>query len=192
MFFVSSCSCLCPIYWSQVLSREWRCSWSSANGRCSNYIWVINNFIIPPASTKLKGGYTGFTLSVWWWWVLWLCWITMVVGSGSFNASHRRSTGLLLLWWWAAVVSMLHKITFIIVTEDRLYYLKINCIIGTWKTNCCVGRSTIIPKSTVLMEDQLRCWKINGIIRRSAVLKTMNQIRWRLLIKENNCKKMTT
>ena len=42
---VSSCSCLCPIYWSQVLSGEWRCSWRSADRRCLNYIWVINNFI---------------------------------------------------------------------------------------------------------------------------------------------------
>ena len=45
LILLSSCSCLCPIHWSQVLSREWRCSWSSANRRCSNYIWVINNFI---------------------------------------------------------------------------------------------------------------------------------------------------
>ena len=45
MFFTSSCSCLCPIQWSQVLSREWRCSWSSADRRYSDYIWVINNFI---------------------------------------------------------------------------------------------------------------------------------------------------
>ena len=27
------------------ISWEWRCSWSSADRRCSNYIWVINNFI---------------------------------------------------------------------------------------------------------------------------------------------------
>ena len=33
----------CPIHWSHVLSREWRCGWSSADRRCSNYIWVINN-----------------------------------------------------------------------------------------------------------------------------------------------------
>ena len=39
------CNCLCPFHWSQVLSREWRCSWSSADRRCSNYFWVINNFI---------------------------------------------------------------------------------------------------------------------------------------------------
>ena len=39
MFLVSCCSCLFPIHWSQVLSREWGCTW----GR---YIWVINNFII--------------------------------------------------------------------------------------------------------------------------------------------------
>ena len=25
-------------------TREWNCSWSSAGRRCSNYIWVINNF----------------------------------------------------------------------------------------------------------------------------------------------------
>ena len=45
MILVSSCICLCPIYWSQVLSRGWRCSWSGADRRCSNYIWVINNLI---------------------------------------------------------------------------------------------------------------------------------------------------
>ena len=48
MFLVSSCSCLCPVHWRQVLSREWRCSWNSADRRCSNYIWVINNFIAEP------------------------------------------------------------------------------------------------------------------------------------------------
>ena len=42
---VSSCSCLRSIHWSQVLSWEWRCSWSSADRRCSNYIWVINNLV---------------------------------------------------------------------------------------------------------------------------------------------------
>ena len=96
----------------------------------------------------------------------------MVVGSGSFNASHRRSTGLLLLWWWAAVVSMLHKIIFIIVTEDWLYYLKINCIIGTWKTNCCVGRST------VLFQNRLYYWKINCDAGISMVL-LEDQLYWR-------------
>ena len=45
MILVSSCSCLCPIYWSQVWSWEWRCSWSSADRRCSIYIWVINSLI---------------------------------------------------------------------------------------------------------------------------------------------------
>ena len=35
----------CPIHWTQVLSQEWRCSWGSADRRCSIYIWVINNFI---------------------------------------------------------------------------------------------------------------------------------------------------
>ena len=30
MFHVSFRCCLCPIHWSWVLSREWRCSWSSS------------------------------------------------------------------------------------------------------------------------------------------------------------------
>ena len=45
MFLISSWRYLCLIHWSQVLSWEWRCSWSSADRRCSNYIWVINNFL---------------------------------------------------------------------------------------------------------------------------------------------------
>ena len=35
----------CPFQWSQVISREWRCSCSNADRRCSNYIWMSNNFI---------------------------------------------------------------------------------------------------------------------------------------------------
>ena len=35
----------CRIPWNQTSSRGWRCSWSSADRRCSNYIWVIDNFI---------------------------------------------------------------------------------------------------------------------------------------------------
>ena len=31
MPLVSLCSCLCLIHWSQVLSGEWRCSWSSTD-----------------------------------------------------------------------------------------------------------------------------------------------------------------
>ena len=42
---ILSCVCLCRIPGSQALSREWRCSWSSADMWCSNYIWVIDNFI---------------------------------------------------------------------------------------------------------------------------------------------------
>ena len=45
MFLPLSCSCLCLIYWSQVWSREWRCRWSSADRRYSNYIWVFNKFM---------------------------------------------------------------------------------------------------------------------------------------------------
>ena len=45
MFLVSSCSCFCPVHWSQVLSKKWRYSWSSTDRRWSKFIWVINNVI---------------------------------------------------------------------------------------------------------------------------------------------------
>ena len=64
MFFDSACSCLRTIYWSQVFSGEWRCSWSGANRRCSNYIWVINNFIpyssVPYIRDLTVNGMLGF------------------------------------------------------------------------------------------------------------------------------------
>ena len=52
MSVVPSCSCLCPIHLSQVLCREWRCSWSSTG---SNYIWVINNFSGYTVASYIRG-----------------------------------------------------------------------------------------------------------------------------------------
>ena len=54
MSLFSSCSCLCSSVWSQLLSREWRCSWSSANRRCSSYIWVTNNFIANQGASYIR------------------------------------------------------------------------------------------------------------------------------------------
>ena len=50
-----SCSCLWPIHWSQVLVREWIYSLNSADRRCSNYIWVINNFIAYQGASYISG-----------------------------------------------------------------------------------------------------------------------------------------
>ena len=43
-----------------MLSWEWRCSWSSADRRCSNYIWMINNFIAYQGASYI----TDFTVSI--------------------------------------------------------------------------------------------------------------------------------
>ena len=37
-----------------MFSREWRCSWSSAGRRCSNYIWVVNNFIANQGAVYIR------------------------------------------------------------------------------------------------------------------------------------------
>ena len=35
-------------------SRKWRCSWSSADKRCSNCIWVINNLFVCYRASHIK------------------------------------------------------------------------------------------------------------------------------------------
>ena len=45
------CSCIRSIHWSHVLNWERICSWNSADRRCSNYIWVINNLL--PTKVRL-------------------------------------------------------------------------------------------------------------------------------------------
>ena len=44
-----------------MLSWEWRCSWSSADRLCSNYIWVINNFIAYLGAPYIRD----FTVLLW-------------------------------------------------------------------------------------------------------------------------------
>ena len=55
MFLFLSCNCLCPIHWSQALSQKWRCSGSSTNRRCSNYIWVRDTFFTYWSATYIRG-----------------------------------------------------------------------------------------------------------------------------------------
>ena len=72
MFLVSSCSFLCPFHWNQMLSRERRCSWSSADRRCSNYICVVFSLIVHLSALHIRdltvcnkpGFYQSFTCSV--------------------------------------------------------------------------------------------------------------------------------
>ena len=95
MFLISSCSCLCPVHCSQVLSREWRCSWSSAYRRCSTTsewstnlsatkVAYIRGFTVYPHLTKIsellsiKNHNITYTRSIHnaegrLWWILVLC-----------------------------------------------------------------------------------------------------------------------
>ena len=50
-------SCLAVVFARSIEAkcyRERRCSWSSADRRCSNYIWVTNNFIAHWGATYIK------------------------------------------------------------------------------------------------------------------------------------------
>ena len=83
-----------------------------------------------------------------------------------------------------------------LLIEDQVYYCNGRSTVLLeikyhTKINHCVGRWT------VLLEDKLYHWKINcdvgrsGVFSENAVMKTINRNRWKLPIKENNCKKMT-
>ena len=59
-------------------SREWRCSWSSADRRCSNYIWVIDNFIAFQGTSYIRG----FTV------VIFVSWMASFVEPDWYQCSH--------------------------------------------------------------------------------------------------------
>ena len=51
------------------LHREWKCSWNSADRRCSNYIWVINNLL--PTKVRL--------ITEIWWYALFLSPMQLII-----------------------------------------------------------------------------------------------------------------
>ena len=96
MFLVSSCSCLCLVHLSQVLSREWRCTWSRTDRRCSIYIGVINNFIAYHGMTCIRG-LTVFPLKV----------PFVLLFEGGFSASYTA----VLTWLLSLVPDSLSVLT---------------------------------------------------------------------------------
>ena len=116
----------------QGLNREWRCSWSSADRRCSNYIWVINDYI----------PYKGASLLEMWRYILTMIFhVCACVGETGFGytpafITHRLVSNLVSLyfdgsngeiWWpqiayiiWLALVSILVKTTFWIASKCQL------------------------------------------------------------------------
>ena len=115
MFLILSCSCLCTINWIQVLSKEWRCSWSGADRRCSIYIWVDSVF--PPVNITVMshehhGIFNGMRI-LWWpvnslnkgpvMWISFLCHnVIMKLGSVTKQnkKTHNKST------WVSVIVSI--------------------------------------------------------------------------------------
>ena len=69
MFLISPCSCLCTIYWSHVLSGEWRCSWSSADRRGDAPTTSEWSKILLPTKMRLIsevwGHFTGTEAIIW-------------------------------------------------------------------------------------------------------------------------------
>ena len=100
------CSCLRSIHWSQVLSWKWRCSWSSADRRCSNYIWVINNFIAYWGATYIRGFTVDSLFSTF---ILWpnVLWFRKLKPHFHTNQTYKQ-WGQLMLWWIHLITEMSH------------------------------------------------------------------------------------
>ena len=61
-------SCLAVVLAQSIearCSREWRCSWSSTDRPCSNYIWVINNFIAHWGVTYIRDLMVLYKSTIW-------------------------------------------------------------------------------------------------------------------------------
>ena len=87
MFVVSSFSWLFPICWSQVLRRKWRCSWSSADRWCSNYIWVVNNVIAYHGASYIRG----FTVTIK---ITTVCPMSPIYLAGLAASQHRQLSNM--------------------------------------------------------------------------------------------------
>ena len=102
---LSSYSCLSAPYYSQVLSREWSCNWSSACRRCSNYIWVIIIFIANYGVTYIRGLAVGqYHCFIWLgslrYWVINNHWLRMImIKLHAFPILILHQRGPLYLTW---------------------------------------------------------------------------------------------
>ena len=89
----SSCSCLCAIYWSQLLSREWRCSWSTSpkhhQAICTiSSSYVNSNWSYSPETVKL--GVDLCDLDLWPWPFAWTSLLSLVITPENF---------MMIRWW---------------------------------------------------------------------------------------------
>ena len=110
-----------PNPWSQMLSRDWRCSWSSADRRCSNYIWVIDNFI---AAAYIRGFMvikSNFGLAELWdcfpWHqctldISWLLCVTIMVVENMMPSQHHAISKTNAEWIVATMSSELYYIRY--------------------------------------------------------------------------------
>ena len=134
-----------------MLSREWRCSWSSADRRCSNYIWVIDNFFAYQGATYIRG----FTVSV-------FCFITRHQdGVCSWKPSAWK-TGIQYhgCWWPGDARSQG------ISSNDNeysvlIYYVYVRKLchhsLAWWYTDTCTQICPILYSVTSLMACTYKC-----------------------------------
>ena len=83
-----------PNLLKQVLSRDWRCSWSSADRWCSNYIWVINNFIAYKVTLYIRD---------------WRYTRLFAIDENSNALPFKRNITILSNWSWNAIYVAINK-----------------------------------------------------------------------------------
>ena len=100
-----------------MLSREWRYSWSSADRRCSNYIWVMDNFIAYWGSSYIRD----FTVYIFF--------ILLIIHT---HYTCRRRAGFDSVWdyyEWASCKKYIQNVSQMWITSNlmlgaRLWYLQ--------------------------------------------------------------------
>ena len=93
-----------------MLSREWRCSWSSAGRPCFNYIWVIDKCIAYQGASCIRG----FTV----------CCNTMYLEYICFN--HKKTHS------WCYFLSFQDMTSWVVVCFIRKISIKVTCLRKQW------------------------------------------------------------
>ena len=120
-----------------MLSREWRCSWSSADRRCANYIWVINNCIAYEGAAYVRGVTVYYTPPRWWLITV----VTLSVNRGPESSLTALYCGIPIRVWpvvvvrllcWEYTLIKLRLLVLVISTNGYNSYFNIGVVAASW------------------------------------------------------------
>ena len=156
-----------------VLSREWRCSWSSAHRRCSNYIWVINDLIAYKGASYIRDltvHYSGIIMGVMASQITSLTIVYSTIYSGADQRKHQSSASMVFVWgihWWP--VNFPHKwpVTWKMFPSDDIIMICITHVLTVQSGTSIYPQISTLYTLTCFEENQKYIWISHFLSMRS-------------------------